>query len=320
MVDTLKARAQHGLIEAPGPIRAYLAELTQREALDDFAATVLRDLTIAEHLDEYRLVEDLAALSFGESLLERRPDQAARLATDAVKADRHRPERRAKRKLPQAVDTIFRGLRHQPAGAELTAVMLLGEIVTRALGVDGLDDDDGFGTLRLVRLLDRDERILALLPKRGARQLQRDAAHWIGQAERGDLDLTHPLVFLYRRLDQSARAGAAPTTIAIRQSEVISTFGPASWAFFLAYALGPGDPDLEDTFEIVLTRVEAGTETDGSRSPDLAAGILIEERRAFYLTAEEFRQRHGADLAARSKNATLRLVDAASLVFHGPDE
>jgi hypothetical protein len=240
------------------------------------------------------------------------------LSKDEIKADRHRPERRARRKRAQAIDTIFQGLRRRPAGSQLSAMALLNEIVTYSLHVDGLDDDEDFWTLRLIGLLARDERMLALLPKRDQKLLQRDAAHWLRQAEQGGRDLAHPLVFLHRRLDQALREGAPPTTVTIRQAGTVSIFRTGNWPFLLAYALGPGDPEHDDTFEIILSRT--GQDPDNAGSCEIAAGVRIEGYRMTYLTAEEFRQSRGTNLTAFSAGAPLRFVDADNLVFHDPGE
>lgn len=297
------------------------AALAGQGVLEDFAETALPDLAVAEEFDEYTLIEDLAALSFPKTLLGRRPDQAARFEKDRANADQHRPERRARSKRAQAIDTIFQSLRLRPAGSTLSDIALLNEIVTCALGVEGLeDDDDELAPLRFIGLLARDERILSLLPKQGQKQLQRKAAHFIHEAEQGGRDVAHPLVFLYQRLDRSLREGRFPITLTIRQGETISVFRPANWPFFLAYALGPGNPEREERFEIILTRIEAGVHEHESAPVVVAAGILIDGYRTAYLTAEDFRQGQGANLMAHTPGATLRFVDANSFVFHDPGE
>jgi len=79
--------------------------------------------------------------------------------------------------------------------------------------------------------------------------------------------------------------------------------------------LGPGDPELEDHFEIVVTRIETKTRAAGTSVHETSAGILIDEDDEQYLTAEEFSCGHGAGLAPLNDGANLHVEDAKKLTF-----
>jgi hypothetical protein len=109
-----------------------------------------------------------------------------------------------------------------------------------------------------------------------------------------------------------------PATVTILQGETSSTFDPGNWPFFLAYALGPGDPCLDDKFEIVITRTQTINDAHGSLIFEISAGVLIEGNNDEYLTAEEFRKGHGCNLTPRVAGAVTKIVDAADFIYSGP--
>lgn len=317
ILDALKAAARKGLEAAHESVKCYLAELANRGALEEFAKTVFHDLTLEKEVDEHSLVDQLAAMSFPTVLLARRPDQAARFAKDRGRAERDRPDRRLTLKIPRLVDAVVRRLARRPESALAPDVAVLAAIVGEARNVEGLDNEgaaDNLGPLRLVDLVARDERILLLLPKRGASLLQRNAARWLYEIAKGQRHFSHALVALYDDLDRSVRASAS-CTVSILQGGVTSIFGAANWPFFLAYALGPGDPRLDDKFEIVITRAESHPVAFNASPLEAAAGVLIDGGQTSYLTAEDFQQGHGANLTPLTPGSRFRLADADEAVF-----
>jgi hypothetical protein len=318
IIETLKTEAREGCCAAPTELRGFFDELTRREELDDFAATAIRDLAIAENFDEYSLVNDLGELPFSSNLLSRRPEQASRFAKDHARATRNLSMRRYQLKLPQAVDSILQSFSGHPSGSVISDIALLNEITGYVQNLEGLDDIDELGRFGAIRQLARDERLLALLSTRGRVLLMRNAARWLYEVESGEQDLGHALVRLRNNLTLSNHLSGLPATVTILQGETSSTFDPGNWPFFLAYALGPGDPCLDDKFEIVITRTQTINDAHGSLIFEISAGVLIEGNNDEYLTAEEFRKGHGCNLTPRVAGAVTKIVDAADFIYSGP--
>lgn len=320
IVEVLETEARKGMDEAPEPLASYLNELAGLGALEQFAGSAVRDLVVAEGVDEVGLVEKISALSFSIALRGRRPDQTPRLAQRRGRAGRDSPEHRLRLKLPRLVHSVIDGFIGRADSARGPDVALLAELVAYVRNADGIDEvyaSDDLGPLRLIGLLARDERILSLLPKRGRMLLQRNAARWLYEVERGERDFTHPLVALYDHLETSLGAGASPCVVSIRQGNTASEFDTSNWPFFLAYALAPGDRSLDDTFEIVISRTVSQTLSHAGRAIEISAGVLVDGYRVIYLTAEQFRQGHGAHVKPRAASAVVKLIDAEDLIFTG---
>jgi hypothetical protein len=315
VMDTLKSETRDGLAAAPGILQNYLDELVRRDALEEFAETVMNDLAVTEQFDEFNLVNDLASLPFAATLLKKWPEQASRFAKNQVASRPNAPHRREQLKLARIIDNILRNLAEQPSGLLPSGIGLFNQILRQIRNIEDFDTHAKLDFFELLRILARDERLLALLPKRGRRDFQRDVTHWLHQAEQGEQDFTHPLVSLFEALDQGNLRSEGKIFVSIEQDKTTSTFHSDNWPFFLAYALGPGDPALTREFKITITRSEKSCESEVYSWIETSAGLLVSDYDANYLTAEQFRDGHGAHLTSKEKNAIIRITDAENLIF-----
>jgi hypothetical protein len=317
IIQTLKSETQKALTEAPDDLRHLLIELERHGELDEFAETIIHDLAIIEQYDEFDLVNGIARLPFPLSLLACQPNQADRLQKDRAVSHRKRHALWQQQKATQAIATILRAFLLQPSGYLVSGVDLLHQILRAVLDVEESCAADEAESFDLLRQLAREDRLLALLSKREKRLFERQVTHWIHQAEQGPKDFAHPLVKLYHDLDRGYDIAQKNLTLTVRQGNNKSDFDAANWPFFLAYALCAGDPRLGDKFEIVASRLRKPEESETTSLIQSMAGIVIDGEDVDYLTADAFRQMHGADLQTGSKSAVLGIVDADH-IFHEP--
>jgi hypothetical protein len=315
IVQTLKSEARKALTEAPDDLRNLLTDLEGHGELDQFAETIIRDLAVIEQYDEFNLVNGIASLPFPLTLLACKPDQADRLQKDRAASHRKRHALWQLQKATQAIATTLRAFSFQPSGYLVFGVDLLHQILRAILEVkepQAVDEGESFDFLRQ---LAREERLLALLSKREKRLFERQATHWIHQTEQGPKDFGHPLARLYHDFDRGYDIAQKSLTLTVQQGKNKSTFDAANWPFFLAYAICAGDPRLGDKFEIIASRTRGPEESETTSLIQSVAGIVIDGDHVEYLTANAFRQMHGADVQSGSKSAVIRIVDADHIIF-----